>query len=587
MERSYESDTRSGTQEFVDWVSYFDTYGFAVFVANTPYQQMDERCHSYSRPPEGSATVSDAWKKVLLLWDSKETVSEAKLQKLVSAGVPNAFRGKIWKYLLDVNSLAYSSSFRYQENVVTLRECMVQLGVTEFNTSKAQRDLGKLNPRTYKCGRDSLPISTLQQIFLDVDRTFCTHVLFLGNTPAAIESRAALFRILAVYATFNPGVSYCQGMSYIAAMFLLFMSEEEAFWCLVALMERPKYLQGYFDITLEKIQSHAQVFDRIMHRKVPKVRNHLTDLDIDPLLYITPWFMSLYTSLPCWDAVLFIWDTLMLEGVQAIFRVGLAIMELLEDKLTDISDPNRAIPMIQRLSPDVVSLDALLPAVSKTSVEKWEITSLNAVVTEQRQAVEKRQSGKSPRSPVAVPPKLRLSPRLVKTVPTKQRLKGLKKSALYRRLQGIFSSKPEASVIDKPVPVPKLQIQYDSGSSQTLVVQSPPRSPTPRFLRAACRSAGSRSPLAQNHRGSLRATDGSPGNISRLFKSSAILQHSFAEFHSSEPFRTSKEKSVPRSPFSRTPEVELKTIRRKGPMGRVGSKCRRSLASAGLRGSPK
>ena len=37
-------------------------------------------------------------------------------------------------------------------------------------------------------------------------------------------------------------------------------------------------------------------------------------LHIHPLMYATPWFMCLFTGLPCWDAVLAIWDGFMLMG---------------------------------------------------------------------------------------------------------------------------------------------------------------------------------------------------------------------------------------------------------------------------------
>ncbi len=52
--------------------------------------------------------------------------------------------------------------------------------------------------------------------------------------------QAMLFNILAVYARVNPAVGYCQGMAYVAAVLLMHMAEEEAFWCLVALLESPK-----------------------------------------------------------------------------------------------------------------------------------------------------------------------------------------------------------------------------------------------------------------------------------------------------------------------------------------------------------
>ena len=38
------------------------------------------------------------------------------------------------------------------------------------------------------------------------------------------------------------------------------------------------------------------------------------ELGIHPLLYMTQWFLCLFTTLPCWDSVLAICDILFLEG---------------------------------------------------------------------------------------------------------------------------------------------------------------------------------------------------------------------------------------------------------------------------------
>lgn len=50
------------------------------------------------------------------------------------------------------------------------------------------------------------------------------------NTPGG---QAALRRVLRAYSYYDPEVGYCQGMNFIAGMFLTVMSEEEAFWLLV------------------------------------------------------------------------------------------------------------------------------------------------------------------------------------------------------------------------------------------------------------------------------------------------------------------------------------------------------------------
>lgn len=49
------------------------------------------------------------------------------------------------------------------------------------------------------------------------DRSFPSHKMFIQGTSDGKEGRAALFRVLAVYAMYNPEVSYCQGrfMVYI------------------------------------------------------------------------------------------------------------------------------------------------------------------------------------------------------------------------------------------------------------------------------------------------------------------------------------------------------------------------------------
>lgn len=45
----------------------------------------------------------------------------------------------------------------------------------------------------------------------------------------------------------------CAGMSLVAGLFLIVMSNEEtAFWCLVSVMERGKYLLGYYDSHMER-----------------------------------------------------------------------------------------------------------------------------------------------------------------------------------------------------------------------------------------------------------------------------------------------------------------------------------------------
>lgn len=51
----------------------------------------------------------------------------------------------------------------------------------------------------------------------------------------------SLFCVLTAYAVYNTEIGYCQGMSQIAGLFLMYMDEEDAFWCLHSLMVDKRY----------------------------------------------------------------------------------------------------------------------------------------------------------------------------------------------------------------------------------------------------------------------------------------------------------------------------------------------------------
>ena len=50
--------------------------------------------------------------------------------------------------------------------------------------------------------------------------------------------QAALRRVLCAYSYYDREVGYCQGMNFIAAMFITMMPEEEAFWMLVGTLKK-------------------------------------------------------------------------------------------------------------------------------------------------------------------------------------------------------------------------------------------------------------------------------------------------------------------------------------------------------------
>ncbi|CAI8052989.1 TBC1 domain family member 10B [Geodia barretti] len=76
------------------------------------------------------------------------------------------------------------------------------------------------------------------------------------------------------------------------------------------------------------MQTCGGIFSLLLKDRQTKLAQHLDSLSIHPLMYITSWFMCLFTTLPCWDTVLTICDLIFLEGYQRLFCGALAILEV-------------------------------------------------------------------------------------------------------------------------------------------------------------------------------------------------------------------------------------------------------------------
>ncbi|XDV53046.1 hypothetical protein PO909_021650, partial [Leuciscus waleckii] len=291
----------------------------------------------------------------LTYWNGSSFICRNQIERFIRIGIPPAIRGRVWKCLLNIDSLRAASSFDYEACQVEIRRPLVDLGVSEYSIISTIDSLVDTE-NEISSGQSDLPSADLtlfKQIALDLRRSFPTHRTLMGDRPEAIEGQAKLFRVLTAFARYNPQIGYVQGMSYIAAVLLMILSEEEAFWALVALLEKPKYLSELFDSSMKKIQLQALVFHQLLKHRKPLLFQHLETLGVSSLHFIMQWFLTLFTSLPCWDSVLAIWDLIMLHGLQAVFRTGLTIILLLESRIMNMTEEAAVLPVLLRVPMDV------------------------------------------------------------------------------------------------------------------------------------------------------------------------------------------------------------------------------------------
>ncbi len=91
-------------------------------------------------------------------------------------------------------------------------------------------------------------------------------------------------------------VGYCQGMSHIAALLLMYLSDEEdVFWALSQLMVHRKYaMHGFFIPGFPKLQRFQAHHERVLKKFLPKLKKHLDRNGIDTGIYTLKWFFQCF-----------------------------------------------------------------------------------------------------------------------------------------------------------------------------------------------------------------------------------------------------------------------------------------------------
>ncbi|CAL8358470.1 unnamed protein product [Lota lota] len=365
----------------------FDEFGFAL--TKRKDLTLYHRCHDYSYPQLSPVRVKELC-ELLSYWKCGSFICRSQIERYIRMGIPPSLRGRVWKCLLSIDSQRETSEFNYQSCLSAVRGPLVDLGVSEYGIlsaiatlSDTQNDLGSTNQQASSGldpGYSRDDVTLFRQIALDLQRSFPSHRSLMGDSPEAIEGQAKLFRVLIAYAKYNPKIGYSQGMSYLAAVLLMQLGEEEAFWALVVLLDKPKYLAQLFDLNLTEVQHQVKVFHNFLKHRKPQLSQHLESMGVSSVHFIMPWLLTLFTSLPCWDSVLAVWDLIMLNGVCVVFQTSLAIMELLEPRLLGLKDETAVLPLLLRVPVNIAQYSVLVPALWRTEVQDWEIKCMSSLV---------------------------------------------------------------------------------------------------------------------------------------------------------------------------------------------------------------
>eukprot|EP01097_Dermamoeba_algensis_P008061 TRINITY_DN5235_c0_g1_i1.p1 TRINITY_DN5235_c0_g1~~TRINITY_DN5235_c0_g1_i1.p1 ORF type:complete len:559 (+),score=107.19 TRINITY_DN5235_c0_g1_i1:94-1770(+) len=217
------------------------------------------------------------------------------MKDFIRKGLPTQLRGRFWSLFL----LSYQYKDKHEGLYMKLKQ-------SEIN-SKAKDGIMK-----------------------DAPRTFPHHPFFQNKN--GIEK---LVNILKAYSCFDLELGYCQGMPYIAAVLLLNLEEEEAFWALV-MMFKDSTLRGMFLPELSSLKKCFSILTCMLKDHLPALYEHFKKENISPSLYATSWFIGLFAGRLPLHITIRVWDVYLYEGWQIIFSVSMAILKMAQKSLLEL-----------------------------------------------------------------------------------------------------------------------------------------------------------------------------------------------------------------------------------------------------------
>uniref|UniRef100_A0A673IBI4 TBC1 domain family member 4 n=1 Tax=Sinocyclocheilus rhinocerous TaxID=307959 RepID=A0A673IBI4_9TELE len=291
--------------------------------------------------------ITPCLKDVTLVWErmlnttgrSKVRFATEEIHTAVGQGVPRQHRGEIWKFL--------SEQYLLRQEVP---------GAKPPNSDTPYKEL--------------LKQLTSQQhaILIDLGRTFPTHPYFSAQLGAG---QLSLYNLLKAYSLLDPEVGYCQGLSFVAGVLLLHMSEEDAFHMLRFLMYDMGLRKQYRpDMIILQIQMYQ--LSRLLHDYHRELYDHLEQYEIGPSLYAAPWFLTAFASHFPLGFVARVFDILFLQGSEVIFKVALSLLGSHKPLILQQDNLESIVEFIKTTLPNLglVQMEKTINQVSEMDISK-------------------------------------------------------------------------------------------------------------------------------------------------------------------------------------------------------------------------
>uniref|UniRef100_A0A8C9ZWK5 Ecotropic viral integration site 5 n=1 Tax=Sander lucioperca TaxID=283035 RepID=A0A8C9ZWK5_SANLU len=247
------------------------------------------------------------WGRIVNEWEEVRKKKEKQLKDLVRKGIPHHFRAIVWQLLCNAQNMPIKDQY------------------------------SELLKMTSPCEK---------LIRRDIARTYPEHEFFKEKDSLGQE---VLFNVMKAYSLVDREVGYCQGSAFIVGLLLMQMPEEEAFCVFVKLMQDYR-LRELFKPSMAELGLCMYQFESMIQEQLPELHLHFQAQSFHTSMYASSWFLTIFlTSFPLPVATR-MFDIFMCEGLEVVFRVGLAILQMNQTELIQL-DMEGMLQHFQRVIP--------------------------------------------------------------------------------------------------------------------------------------------------------------------------------------------------------------------------------------------
>lgn len=242
----------------------------------------------------------DEWMAMYNNWSYYSAKGRDKVKEFIRHGIPDSCRELAWKIILHpevMNPL--------ENNQVDLDSLIAKGPTPAWTTIEA-----------------------------DLKRT-------MPNCPMFYSDKVlnSLRRILKAYSMVDTELGYTQGMSFIAAVLLLYLDENTAYNCFAKFLmgERIQW-RNYFLPDFPRYYLLVKIWHVALKDKYPKVFQHFQAINAEPLIYTPSWFLTGFLNMDFPPVVrLHIFDCWIEFGSKALLSFALVIVS--RNKKSFATDP--------------------------------------------------------------------------------------------------------------------------------------------------------------------------------------------------------------------------------------------------------